>query len=67
MLTLVGTGAIICRLPHMPNEKEQQILWTAALKEIGSTLKREIQPEQGMPDRLRELIAQIEANVKNDE
>jgi hypothetical protein len=48
----------------MPNEKEkqeQQIFWNAALKQIGSTLKREWQPEQDAPDRLRELIAQLEA------
>jgi hypothetical protein len=45
------------------DSKEQQILWNAALKEIGSRLKRELQPEQDLPDRLRELIAQLEAHA----
>lgn len=39
------------------------MLWNAALKEIGNRLKRELQPEQDWPDRLRELIAQLEANL----
>jgi hypothetical protein len=50
----------------MPNEKEkqeQQLLWNAALKEIGGRLGRDLQPEQDAPDRLRELIAQLEANL----
>jgi hypothetical protein len=48
----------------MPNEKqEQQMLWDAALREIGSRLKRELLPEQDVPDRLRQLIAQLEAHA----
>ena len=43
--------------------QEQQILWNAALKQIGSTLKRELLPEQDLPDRFRELIAQLEAKL----
>ena len=57
--------AISYRLPHMPNEKEkqeQQLLWNAALKAIGGRLRRDLQPEQDVPDRFRDLIAQLEAN-----
>jgi hypothetical protein len=43
-------------------QQKQQILWIAALKQIGSALKREPQPQQVIPERLRELIAQLEAN-----
>lgn len=46
--------------------KEQQRLWEAALKEIGSRLKRELPLEQELPDRLRELVAQLEARVPRD-
>jgi hypothetical protein len=42
------------------SDEEQQKLWNAALKQIGSTLKRELPPEQDVPDRLRELMAQLE-------
>jgi hypothetical protein len=41
-------------------KEEQQILRNAALKEIGRRLKGELQPEQDAPDRLRELIVQLE-------
>ena len=43
--------------------KEQQMLWNAALKEIGRGLKHELEPEKDAPDRLRKLIAQLEANA----
>jgi hypothetical protein len=49
----------------MPNEKEkqeQQLLWNAALKAIGGRLRRDLQPEQDVPDRFRDLIAELEAN-----
>jgi hypothetical protein len=42
--------------------KEQQTLWNAALKGIGNRLKRDLQPEQDLPDRLRELVAKLEAD-----
>jgi hypothetical protein len=45
-------------MPH----NEQQMLWEAALKEIGRGLKYELEPEKDAPDRLRKLIAQLEAN-----
>jgi hypothetical protein len=50
----------------MPNEREkqeQQLLWNAALKAIGDKLRCDLQPEQDVPDRFRELIAQLEANL----
>jgi hypothetical protein len=47
--------------------EERQVLWEAALKEIGRRLRRELQPKQ--PNRMRELIAQLEAHApgKGDE
>jgi hypothetical protein len=51
-------------LLHMPTEKdkrEQRILWNEALKQIGSRLEREWQPEQDVLDRFRKLIAQLDA------
>jgi hypothetical protein len=44
--------------------KEQQLLWKAAVEAIGKRLNRELQPEEQVPDRLRELLVQIEANGK---
>jgi hypothetical protein len=38
------------------------MLLNAALKEFASSLKRELKPEKDVPDRFRELIAQLEAN-----
>jgi hypothetical protein len=48
-----------------PDEKtkQQHTLWTAALKGIGNRLKRELEPEQDTPDRLRQLIAELEAKT----
>ena len=46
----------------MPN-KEQQMLWNAALKEIGRGLKHELEPQKDAPDRLRKLIGQLEPNA----
>jgi len=43
--------------------KEQRMLWNAALKEIGRGLKYELEPETDAPDRLRKLIAQLEINA----
>jgi hypothetical protein len=43
------------------SDEEQQKLWQSILKEVGKRLKRELSPEQDVPDRLRELIAQLEA------
>jgi hypothetical protein len=47
----------------MPDEKtkEQQLLWGAALKEIVGRLKHELPAEHDVPDRLRELIARLDA------
>jgi len=46
--------------------KEQRMLWNAALKEIGRGLKYELEPETDAPDRLRKLIAQLEINASPD-
>jgi hypothetical protein len=43
------------------DKNEQARLWSAAIKEIGRRLKRELRPEEQTPDRLRDLIAQLEA------
>jgi len=54
----------------MPNGREErQVLWEAALKEIGRKLRRELEPKQEIPNRMRELIAQLEAHApaKDDE
>ena len=52
---------------YMPH-KEQQMLRNAVLKEIGRELKHELEPDKDAPDRLRELVAQLEANAPpNDE
>jgi hypothetical protein len=66
ILELAKTGVSIFLLPHMPNEKdkqEQQLLWKAALKAIGDSLRRDLHPEQDAPGRLRELISQLEAHA----
>lgn len=49
--------------------EERRVLWEAALKEIGRRLRRELQPKQEIPNRMRELIAQLEAHAtgKGDE
>jgi hypothetical protein len=43
-------------------KKNIRLLLNAALKEFASSLKRELKPEKDVPDRFRELIAQLEAN-----
>jgi hypothetical protein len=42
--------------------EEQAMLRRAAIKEIGARLKRELTPEEQTPERLRELLARLEAN-----
>jgi hypothetical protein len=47
----------------MPDEKEkQEQLWNAAFNAIGWRLRRDLHPEQDVPVRLRELVAQLEAH-----
>jgi hypothetical protein len=43
---------------------EQAMLWRAAIKEIGRRLQRELLPEEQTPERLRELLAQLDASGK---
>jgi hypothetical protein len=51
------------------NKAEQQMLWDAALTELGRRLRRELEPNQDTPDRMRELLAQLEESAphKNTE
>jgi hypothetical protein len=44
------------------DQEEQAMFWRAAIKEIGRRLKRELLPEEQTPDRIRELLAQLEAS-----
>jgi hypothetical protein len=45
--------------------QEQQLLWEAAVRAIGRALKRELECEQqNIPDRMRELLAELEAKGK---
>lgn len=58
----LGNGQRYVPFTYMPN-KEQQMLWNAALKEIGRGLKYELEPEKDSPGRPRKLIAQLEAQA----
>jgi hypothetical protein len=58
-----GTLGKELRWPDMTDNKQEQALArTAALKGISSGLSRELPPEAQIPDRFRELLAQIEAS-----
>jgi hypothetical protein len=47
----------------MPGDlKEQKMFRHAALREFANKLKHELKPEEDVPDRLRELIAQLEVH-----
>jgi hypothetical protein len=49
----------------MSDTKEQQLLWEAAVTAIGRALKHELKCEQqNIPDRMRELLAELEAKGK---
>ena len=49
----------------MTTDREQQLLWEAAVKAIGRALKHELQCErQNVPERMRELLAELEARRK---
>ena len=50
-------------MPH--DTKEQQMFRRAALRELASTLKRDLKPEEGLPERLRELVSQLEARERS--
>jgi hypothetical protein len=52
----------------MANDKERQLHWQAAMWAIGHVLSREFECEQQeLPDRIRQLLAELEAkgNPKN--
>jgi hypothetical protein len=48
-----------------PQKQEQQILCQAALTAIGRVLRQEFQSE-AEPERMRELLAELEAKGKNN-
>ena len=62
VVSFTGNGRCYAPFAYMPN-KEQQMLWNEALKEIGRGLKYELEPDKVAPDRLRKLIAQLEAKA----
>jgi hypothetical protein len=48
--------------------KEQAMLWSAALKAIGRALRHEFErQQQEMPDRIRQLLAQLEKHKPEEE
>ena len=64
----IGNVRLVLAFAHMTDEKnEQAMLWRAAIKEIGSRLRRELLPEEQTPDHLRELLIQLEASEKSDD
>ena len=66
MVNSGGTRQPGCRLSDMTTDrKEQQLLWEAAVRAIGRALKHELECEpQNVPERMRELIAELEAKGK---
>jgi hypothetical protein len=62
-----GTSGPLCRLSNMAERKEQQIQWQAALWAIGRVLSNEFEcKEDEVPDRIRQLLAELEAKGKRD-
>jgi hypothetical protein len=52
------------------NDKEQVMLWRAAVMALGRALRHEYENKQEeMPERMRQLVIQLEttAEAKNDE
>jgi len=51
----------------MAEKKEQQIQWQAAMWAIGRVLSHEFEcKEEEVPDRIRKLLTELEANGKRD-
>ena len=51
----------------MAEKKEQQIQWQAALWAIGRVLSKEFEcKEDEVPDRMRQLLSELEAKGKRD-
>jgi hypothetical protein len=48
------------------DKKEQAMLLKAAVKEIGRRLKRDLEPDEQTPGRIRELLAQLEKQETGD-
>jgi hypothetical protein len=56
----------LCRLADMADKKEQQIHWQAALWAIGRVLSNEFECKEEVPDRMRQLLAELEAKGKRN-
>jgi len=50
----------------MAEKKEQQIQWQAALWAIGRVLSNEFECKEEVPDRIRQLLSELEAKAKDD-
>jgi hypothetical protein len=50
----------------MADKKEQQIHWQAALWAIGRVLSNEFECKEEVPDRMRQLLAELEAKGKRN-
>ena len=50
----------------MADKKEQQIQWQASLWAIGRVLSAEFECNEEVPDRIRQLLAELEAKGKRD-
>ena len=62
-----GTRPPLCRLSNMAEKKEQQIQWQAAMWAIGRVLSKEFEcKEDEVPDRMRQLLSELEAKGKRD-
>jgi hypothetical protein len=46
--------------------KEQQIHWQAALRAIGRVLGNEFECKEEVPDRIRQLLAELEPNGRGN-
>jgi hypothetical protein len=47
-------------------KKEQAMLQRAAMKVIGSALKQQFEDQPELPDHIRRVLAQIDANRKRN-
>jgi hypothetical protein len=65
MAERLGTVKTFSRFANMANE-EQLLLWRAAVEAIGSALRHEFgnEPQQEVPDKIRQLLAQLENERK---
>jgi hypothetical protein len=48
------------------DEEDQKIYWQAALRAIGRVLSNELECKEEVPDRIRQLLAELEAKGKGN-